>query len=170
VEGRSEEELSSCVHVHFCEEHGMKGPPSSSERESGSESTVIAGGRTGYGSDIERGTRMEPRSEESEGNKRWSAAGRPNEEPSTRGSEFVAESRTRQTGERIGEREERKMSSEGSSISSPEAYGVSCPGCRERVTGRSEGETSERLKEHMATEHKNEPYMTRLMERISKNR
>ena len=141
VEGRSEEELSSCVHVHFFEEHGMT-EPSSSERASGSESTVIAGGRTGYGSDIERGTRMEPRSEESEGNKRWSAAGRPNEEPSTRGSASVAESRTGQTRERIGEREESKMSSEGSSISSPETYGVSCPGCRERVTGRSEGETS----------------------------
>ena len=135
VEGRSEEELSSCVHVHFCEEHGMKSPLSSSERESGSESTVIAGGRTGYGSDIERGTRMEPRSEESEGNKRWSAAGRPNEEPSTRSSASVAESRTGQTRERIGEREESKMSSEGSSISSPETYGVSCPGCKGWVTG-----------------------------------
>ncbi len=86
--------------------------------------------------------RVEGRSEESEGNKRWSAAGRPNEEPSTRGSASVAESRTGQTRERIGEREESKMSSEGSSISSPETYGVSCPGCRERVTGRSEGETS----------------------------
>lgn len=45
-------------------------------------------------------------------------------------------------------------------------FGVECPGCKERVSGRTEGETSERFKEHMAAEHGDEPYMTRLMERL----
>lgn len=167
VEGSDERELSRCVHVHFCEEHGMV---SSSERES----KVIAGGQTGYGTDIEReGTRPEPREAPSaselamqEGSRRTGPAKR------SRGGRESMESR-KQAREGM---EGREMSSRGTASSSSEeyslaeAYGVQCPGCQERVTGRTEGETSERLREHMTTEHRDEPYMTRLLERLKGSR
>ena len=157
VEGRGESELSECVYVHFCEEHGM----------SSSEGKVIAGGQTGYGSEIERGgTRYE--SEPSSGSR--------SEAPST--TELMSQEGVRRSEGTIGGREGRKVSSREYGPSSTsleeyslaEAYGVQCPGCQERISGSSENETSERLREHMTTEHGNEPYMTRLLERLKEER
>jgi len=150
IEGRDERELSSCVHVHFCEEHGMR------TTSPGEESKVIAGGQTGYGSGIERGgTRAEtPEEGSSSTSELWMQEG-------------VRRAGARRTEEMMERREEASSSpAEGSSRSSSEPFGVECPGCKERVSGRTEGETSERFKEHMAAEHGDEPYMTRLMERL----
>ena len=163
VEGRDEQDLSECVHVHFCEEHGM-------ERSPGRESKIIAGGHTGYGSEIERGgTRAEPRREApSTSELQMQEGARKTEAP---GSPRSTEGRAPEG------MEMRKTTSSGGTgtttsgeYSLSEAYGVQCPGCEERVTGRSESETSERLREHMSTEHKNEPYMTRLLERLKGER
>lgn len=163
VEGRDERDLSECVHVHFCEEHGMA---RSSEREG----KVIAGGHTGYGSEIERGgTRAEPRREAPSTSELQMQEGARKTE--TSGSPRSTEGRARE-----GMEARETMSSGGTGTTASreyslsEAYGVQCPGCEERITGRSEGETSERLREHMSTEHKDEPYMTRLLERLKGER
>ncbi len=79
--------------------------------------------------------------------------------------------RTSDTAETLGEGISRttpegapRPSARGESRTSD--MGVDCPGCRERVTGRSEGEVSTNLREHMETSHSREPYMTRLMEKM----
>jgi len=133
VEGSSERELSTCIEVHFCEEHGLEGR--GTEREGGSDwrgaegQTIIGGTMNESSTSYEaQGTSME----------------RSRESSMSRGTE--------------------------SSASRTEEMGVECPGCRERVTGRSEEEVSTGLREHMESTHRDEPYMTQLAEKLKGRR
>jgi predicted small metal-binding protein len=41
-----------------------------------------------------------------------------------------------------------------------------CPMCREDIKGSNEEEMSSRFREHLTTTHKDEPFVTRLMEKV----
>ena len=96
---------------------------------------------------------------------------RTSEDSSIKGGMAAASSDVRGGGREVKESGESMAPSRTVSSSRPsEDYGVDCPGCRERIAGATEAETSERLRTHMEAEHKNESYMTRLKERLTGRR
>jgi hypothetical protein len=50
----------------------------------------------------------------------------------------------------------------------PEASGVRCPVCNLEVNGADEEDLSEAFRRHLATTHKDEPFVTQLMETIGR--
>ncbi|NLI73584.1 MAG: hypothetical protein GX369_02260 [Euryarchaeota archaeon] len=155
IDGKDEEDLSTCIFIHFCEEHGME--------VSTSEHKIIAGGYAEHGSDIERGgTRVSS----NECKSAESSAQRGEDDINSEGSDMsqdnddqfeemvmIEEGRTRE-----GSNEENAITSDLSDVSS-NIFSVKCPGCKEQVTGNTESEISEKLRTHMFDEHGKESYM-----------
>ena len=149
VEGTSSNELSRSIKSHFRDIHKMDIDVEMNTSDEG------------CGCGREEGSRSTMA--EREGGPSASSGGR---EEFAGGADAQREGSFESTGPGSRTGMGRSSTSEGTS-------GISefeCPMCREDIKGGSEEEMSEAFREHLATTHKDEPFVTRLMEKVGGRR
>jgi predicted small metal-binding protein len=185
VEGSSSQDLSSSIKSHFADVHKMDIDVEMNVSDEGCGSGT--GSSSGAGSSSRQGKEeFEGGADEMKEGSSAGGLGNPEERaPSRRptspipgrgiGSGVKVDYKEKSfevggtgAGTGMGEFESGTVTPEGTGASE-DTRGISgfeCPVCREEISGSSEEEMSARFREHLTTTHKDEPFVTRLMERV----
>jgi predicted small metal-binding protein len=188
VEGSSSKDLSSSIKSHFAEVHNMDIDVEMNTSDEGcgcgSETSSTGGASSSSGQSKEefRGgadaMREGPSSSGGLGNPEERAPSRKPSRPAPErgigpGAKVDYKEKSFEVGGTgastgMGEFESGTVTPEGTGASE-DTRGISgfeCPVCREEISGSSEEEMSSRFREHLTTTHKDEPFVTRLMETV----